>query len=207
MAFITCDVLPEAETLRALMANQDSHGCDLWFPLIRADDVERLGASRWKPAYRVPPRRGEPAARILPGHLIVFDPAGLRLDFIYRLFQLGYATRNRSIAYRRSVMVRNLLGQLLYQDLLHVLGLRLPTLTWTVLTSGTAAAAELRAGTVTRKRLENFVRRMFVTAGHRRRHPERRVSMPLVDALALALDIDTVGEAQAAGAEFRTRAG
>ena len=104
-------------------------------------------------------------------------------------------------------MVRNLLGQLLYQDLLHVLGLRLPTLTWTVLTNGTAAAAELRAGTVTRRRLENFVRRMFVTARHRRRHPERRVSMPLVDALPLALDIDTVDEARAAGAEFRTRTG
>ena len=33
MAFITCDVLPEAETLRELMANQDSHICDIWFPL------------------------------------------------------------------------------------------------------------------------------------------------------------------------------
>ena len=46
------------------------------------------------------------------------------------------------------------------------------------------------------------MRRVFVLRSHRQRHPERRVRMPLLRALSIARDIDTVEEARALGATF-----
>jgi hypothetical protein len=201
VAFITCDVLPEVETLQTLMDDYVRNApCDLWCPLIHApEDRKRLGASAWKPAYRVVPREGVPAVGVLPGHLAVVDPDALRLNFLYRLFQLGYHTRNRPIDYRRGVMVRGVVLELLYQDLLHLFTLRAPTLTWSVLSVGIATARELQRGTVTRARLERALRKIFVTSRHRKRNPDRRVLLPIVEGLSLALDIDTEEEARAAG--------
>ena len=42
-------------------------------------------------------------------------------------------------------------------------------------------------------------RKIFVTYRHRRRYPHRRILTPVVDALALALDIDTEEEARERG--------
>ena len=204
IGFITCDVLPEPDSLKELITDYDQAApCDLWFPLVQAPaEKERLGASSWKPLYSIAPADGEPAMRILPGHLVVVDPAALRLKFLYRLFQMGYRTRNRPIDRRRSVMVRKLLLGLLYQDLLHVLGLRFPALTWTVLRAGITAARELRDGTITRARLENFLREIFVKYRHRRRFPDRRVVLPMVDVLWLAKDVDTEEEAREMGGDL-----
>ena len=98
-------------------------------------------------------------------------------------------------------MVLGVLLELLYQDLLHLLGLRLPTLTWSVLGTGIPAATALRDGTITRARLEDAMRRIFVRDRHRRRYPERRIVVPLVEGLSLALDVDTVEEAREIGGE------
>lgn len=78
--------------------------------------------------------------------------------------------------------------------------MRLPNLTWTVLHSGLPAVRELKAGTITRAHLEDAIRRIIVTTRHRRRSPERRVLMPVVEGLSLALDIDTGEEAREMGA-------
>ena len=78
-------------------------------------------------------------------------------------------------------------------------------LTWSVLSVGIRAARELGEGNITRGRLEHALRRIFVTSRHRRRYPERRVSTPIVDALSLALDIDTEEEAHAAGGNVGKR--
>jgi len=206
MAFITCDVLPEVETLSTLLEDYDSETpCDMWFPMIYApEDRGSLGESAWKPAYHIVPNEGQPAVGILPGHLVLADPAALRLKFMYRLAQLAYRTRNRPIDYRRGVMVRGVVLELLYQDLWHLLTLRAPTLTWTVLSVGISAARELREGRITRARLAYALRQILVTSRHRRRHPERRVRLPIVEGLSLALDIDTEEEARAAGGNFAT---
>jgi hypothetical protein len=208
IAFITCDVVPEVETLRDLVEHFDRHRpCDLWFPMIRAPkDRKRLGASRWKPGYKVIPDEGQPAEDILPGHLAIVDPKAMRLRFVYRLFQLGYRTRNRSINYRSIIMVQGVLLGLLRQDLLHVLALRKPNLTWTVLRTAIPAARQLRDGTMTRQRLEDVLRIIFVRYRHRRKYPERRVLLPIVEGLSLALDIDTEEEANERGADLE-RAG
>lgn len=205
VAFITCDVLPGAEELAGLMDRcLAEQPCDMWFPLVRAPERERLGASAWKPAYRIPETEsGEPVA-VLPGHLVVVDPEAMRLAFIYRLFDLGYRTRNRPIDQRRGVMLRGVIFELLYQDLLHLFSLRAPSLTWGVLSAGFPAARGLRDGRASRTMLERALRRIFVKSRHRKRHPARRILLPFVDTLSLALDIDTEEEARAAGAEMRS---
>jgi hypothetical protein len=201
VAFTVCDILPDSETLNRLMTDyHDNAPCDFWFPMVRAPERrERLGASAWKPVYRIVPEMGQAAVEILPGHLVVADPRALRLRFLYRLIDLGYRTRNRSIDRRRGVMVRGVLTDMLYQDLLHMLRLRLPTLTWSVLRSAIPAARLLREGTITRRGLEETLRKIFVKARHRRAHPERRVVLPIIEALSLARDIDTEEEARELG--------
>ena len=199
LAVTTCDVLPEIDTLRQLMAQYHAGApCDGFLPMIRApEDHAALGASAYKPTYFVRPQAGDPPVEVLPCHLAVVDAAAFRMNFIYRYLRLIYRTRNRPIAYRRRAMLPGIIFELLFQDLRHLLGLRLPNLTWTVLSSGLPAARALKAGTITRAQLENAARRIFITARHRRQYPDRRVLMPLVDGLSLALDIDTQEEAEA----------
>jgi hypothetical protein len=202
VSFITCDILPEVATLRKLVGRyREDSPCDLWFPVpLAPEDPRELGAFAWKPVYRIVPREGEAPVRVLPGHFVVVDPQALRLDFLYRLFQVGYKTRNRPVDNRRSAMVRSLIIELLYQDMLHILGLRLPNLTWSVLRAGIPAGGKLRDGTITLTELEDAMRRIFVRNRHRRRYPERRIIVPLVDAISLGLDVDTEEEARQIGA-------
>jgi hypothetical protein len=203
LALATCDVLPDVETLARLMAHyRNSAPCDAFLPMIRAPEDAALGVSGYKPTYQVVPEDGGGAVRVLPCHLAVLDVEALRMDFIYRFVGLIYRTRNRPIAYRRRVMLPGIILELLYQDLRHLLGLRLPNLTWTVLHSGLSAVRALKAGTITRAQLEDAFRRVFVTARHRSRYPERRVLMPVMEGLSLALDIDTEEEAAAMGGEL-----
>ncbi len=198
IAFSTCDILPEVATLVALANDYGRTApCDLWFALVKAPEQrEQLGASAWKPAYRIVVAAGEPPMRVLPGHLLVADPEALRLEFLYRLFQLGYRTRNRPISQRRPVMVRGVMWELLYEDVRHLMRGQAPTLTWSVLRTGLSAARGLQAGTLTLAQLEDALRRIFVRFSHRRRYPERRIRLVLADSLSLARDIDTEEEAR-----------
>lgn len=202
MAFTTCDVLPEVATLQRLMGQYRAGSpCDGFLPMIRLPaDRAALGASAYKPTYFVAPGPHDAPVEVLPCHLAVLDTGAFRMEFIYRVVRLIYRTRNRPIAYRRRVMLRGIIFELLFQDLRHLIGLRSPNLTWTVLRSGLPAVRALKAGTITRRHLEEAIRKIFVTARHRRRHPERRVLMPLLEGLSLALDIDTEEEARAMGA-------
>jgi hypothetical protein len=204
VAITTCDVLPEVDTLARVMARYRAAApCDGFLPMIRApEDHAALGASAYKPIYRVVPEAGGVPVEVLPCHLAVIDAAAFRMNFIYRALRLIYRTRNRPIAYRRAVILRGIIAELLYQDVRHVLGLRLPNLTWSVLHAGLPAVRALKAGTITRTHLEDAIRRIFVTARHQSRYPERRIHMPIVEGLSLALDIDTEEEAAAMGAEL-----
>jgi hypothetical protein len=204
IGFITCDILPDVDSIRRLMTGYyGTVPCDLWFPMVRTPEGRsQLGASEWKPAYRIANRKGEKASGILPGHLAVVDPKALRLRFLYRLLQIGYRTRNRPIRHRRAVMLKKLILELFYQDVLHIVSLRIPNLTWTMLKAALPVAEELKEGTLTRERLENAIRKMFVRYRHRKKHPDRRVHFPQVDELSLALDVDTEEEARAIGGEI-----
>ena len=61
------------------------------------------------------------------------------------------------------------------------------------------AARLLREGTISQRRLEETTRRVFVKQRHRWANPDRRVVVPIVEALSMARDIDTEEEAAELG--------
>jgi len=204
IAFTVCDVLPGVDGLHAVMdVYAQTVPCDIFYPLVKVpSEPDRLGASSWKPTYAVTEEGSEETVSVLPSHLVIADPQALRLGFVYRLLTLTYRTRNRSLQYRRNVMIRGLIVELLLQDLLHLLTLRPPTLTVSVIATGVRVAMGLRDRTMSRAELEHRARKVFVTSRHRRLYPDRRVVLPLVEHLALAMDIDTVEEARHVGADM-----
>lgn len=208
IAFLTCDVLPTAESLAALAARyREDAPCALWFPLVRSpSDPDRLGESDWKPTYGILPDPGATPVDVLPGHLVITRPDAMRLRFAYRLIQLGYRSRNRSIASRRVTLVLGVLAILLGADLRTLVRLRLPMLTWSVLSSALWGASKLRTRTLVLEDLEEVVGRVFVRFRHLRDHPDRGAKMPIVDELALAIDIDTEEEAVEHGMRVIDRA-
>ena len=198
IAVTTCDILPEQDELHRLMEDYYHHApLDFWFPAILApEEEEKLGASAWKPKYRIAPLPGQPPRKLLPGHLIVVDPEAVRRPLVYRTFDLAYQTRNRPILDRTGLIVRHLFGGLVLQDLKLLFTLRLPTMTYTVIGNGVRLALHLRQGIVTPEELAERLRRIFVRYQHRRQYPERHGRLPLKHGLSLAKDIDTVEEAE-----------
>lgn len=202
VAFTTCDIVPTIDDLREAIAAWRAEGpCDLWSALVRVPQNRRLlGASAWKPAYRVVPRHGDEPIAILPGHLTIADPEALRLRFVYDLFDRGYRLRNRSVVGRVVLMPAGLLAAILWQDVLHVASGRLPTLTLDTVGSGIVTGMRLARGRASLIELGAASRRIFVKRRHRAAWPERRVVLSVVDGLSLALDIDTEEELEAHGA-------
>lgn len=207
LGIVTCDILPEPSCLATFLRESRDHmPFDAWFPLIRMpEDRERLGASSWKPTYSVIPKAGMDPVATLPGHLLVINPEAFRLRFAYRLMQIAYRTRNRPIPVRRKEMLRDTVKDLLFEDVRHLFGMRVPRLTWTVIRHGLKVARDLKSGTITTERLENSIRRIFIRYRHQKEFPDRRVHIPVMDALSLAKDIDTVEEARELGGDLTGR--
>ena len=208
IAVTVCDILPEAEELRALMADYDAHRpLDFWVPLIQAPERrERLGASAWKPQYRVAMREGEPAHGVLPGHLVVGDAAASRRGFIYRSFELAYRSRNRSLFYRYFYIVTHLLLHLLHKDLRQLRHFRLPAITLTVIQQAAIIVTNLGRGTMTSEEMARRFRLIFVQRAHRERYPNRQGRLPIMPGLGLAKDMDTQEEADEVARKFEPAA-
>lgn len=198
IAVTTCDILPEVEELHRLMEDYYHHApLDFWFPAILAPEEEgKLGASAWKPKYRIAPLPGEAPRKLLPGHLIVVDPEAVRRPLVYRTFDLAYQSRNRPILDRTGLIVGHIFGGLVLQDLKLLFTFRLPTMTYTVISNGVRLALHLRQGVVTPEELAERLHRIFVRYQHRKRNPDRQGRLPLKHGLSLAKDIDTVEEAE-----------
>ncbi len=201
VAITTCDLLPEVDEVARMLDNYlRAAEPAFWGAFIRTPtDPGGLGASAWKPKYRMVERPGGPPVSILPGHLAIVRPETLKLRFLYDLVDLTYRSRNRPIAYRRSYIVRGLIWGMLLEDLRHLLTLRAPNVTWNMLRAGLSAARGLKAGTILLSDLERAIERIFVRSDYRRRHPDC-VRLPILEGLSLAEDIDTVEEAVEKGA-------
>jgi hypothetical protein len=200
IAVTTCDILPEVDELHRLMDDYHTHApLDFWFPVIRAPEKRgQLGAYAWKPQYRMIPESRTDPEPILPGHLVIVNPRALRLPLIYRSFELAYRSRNTPIMHRLWLILRGVTAGLLLVDLRHVAALRLPTMTATVVFNGISLAWHLRGGRITQEELEDRLRGIFIRHRHRRRHRKRRGRVPLMHALSVAKDIDTLEEAEEA---------
>lgn len=195
-AFMTSDVLPDPGELAAALDDLERHQpCDFWIVECRVRDAGALGASAWKPKYLIRPEgEGEPVGT-LPGHLIVADPGILRLGILYRAFELAYRTRNRPTGYRRRVIVRGILRTLLAADLKRLVTLRRPGVTRDMLWDSLVLVRKLVTTGCDQREMEDRLRRIWVRADHRRRHPERRGRVMIHDGLTLGRDIDTEEEA------------
>lgn len=197
VALTTCDIVPEEHDLRLAMDDYSAAApVDFWFAMIAApEDPGELGASAWKPQYRVVPEPGAPAVSILPGHLLVVEPQVCRIPLVLRAFDLAYRTRNRPIGYRLLRIVGGVLGTLIAADVSGLFRLHPPVLTVSVLYHAVALARRLRSGRATSEVLGHHARALFVQYRHRRRHPERRGHFTVLPAVSLAKDIDTEEEA------------
>ena len=199
LAVTTCDILPDPDELREIADDlaEWHESLDFWMPQITFSEAPgTLGASDWKPKYRLVPREGGPSVPILPGHMIIADPEAVRLSFVYRFFGLLYRTRNRSLSYRRLVVARHLLWGLVLEDLHHLSRLRLPTVLLSVAYSSLLMAAKLKAGTASVSEMEFHIRRALIRRSHRREHPERHGRVLLCRTMSLAKDVDTEEEAR-----------
>ena len=202
VAITTADLLPKVEDVQTMVDDYLAAApLAFWGAFIRTpENRDELGASAWKPRYRMVERKGEEPAPILPGHLAIVLPQALKLRFLYDLVDLTYRSRNKPIAYRRSYIVRGLIWGMLLQDLRHLATLRLPNVTWNMLRTGLAAAKGLKDGDILLSDLERAIERIFVRTQHRRRHPNS-VRLPILEGLSLAEDIDTAEEAAEKGAQ------
>jgi hypothetical protein len=207
VAVMTSDVLPEADELQAALADFERHQpCDFWMVQCRADR-QKLGASAWKPRYFLRPEGESGGVATLPGHLFMADPRNVRLDLLYTLFELAYRTRNRPTAYRRSVIVKGILMTLLASDLKRLATFRRPVITRDMLWNGLTLIKKTTAPSgVGQREMEDRLRRIWVRASVRRRHPERRGRVMIHDGISLARDIDTEEEAREAARRLEEEA-
>lgn len=198
LAVTTCDILPDEQELAVAMEDLKLHlPLDFWMPQIPIpEDPHSLGASEWKPKYRLVPYGEKKAVPILPGHIIICNPDVVRLRIVYRAFGLLYRTRNRSMAYRRVVLVRNLLWSLVVEDFKQVLKLRPPRLFVNMVYNALVFVSKLKAGVASVKDAEVRLRKVFIIHSHRKKYPDRRGRVLLTPALSLAKDIDTEEEAR-----------
>ena len=197
LAITTADILPEAAEIEPLFSALDHDPLpDLWFPLVGLNAASNLGESSWKPRYQIAPGEGQPPQAILPGHLVVFRPDALRLDFIYRLVDAAYTTRNRPVASRTLSLLARLGWAITREDVLTLGRGELPRLWWRILRDGLSMARMLARGSGSIQAMEQRVDRIAVWPQHRRQHPQQHVRVPIVDALSLARDIDTEEEAR-----------
>ena len=206
MAMIAYDVIVSAAELDRLRQLYESDlPCAMWLPAVRMpENKAALGPFAWKPSYTFV--RDDPVdamtadderVRVLPGHLAIFQPQMLRLPLLYKLLDLAYQTRNHSVALRRRVMVRSMLGTLLLQDLRLLFSLHLPRLTFAVVSNGLRLARGLRRESLTLAGLEQAIGGMFLrVARDAWSGPGNGIRLPLVDILSLAEDIDTEEEAE-----------
>ena len=198
LAISTCDILPDVEELHELMDDYYQHSpLDCWFPLILTPErTQQLGASAWKPKYRIPPRPGAEPVSFLPGHLIVVAPEAFRRWLIYRSFDLAYRTRNRPILLRLGTITSHLMAGLMWKDFKKLLRFQAPTLTYSVIYNGIMLGLGLRRGTISPEAMSDRLRPIYARSEHRRRYPDRVARFPLMKALSLAKDIDTEEEAR-----------
>ena len=189
------DMLPEVEDIRGALSHWHAAGEPaFWLPIVEI--MGALGASRWKPRYGIRPGPGEPPRDYLPGHIGIIDMTRVRTRFLCRLVSMVYRLRNRELEHRRKIIYGLVLGDLLGQDLVNLLHLRAPILTWTVLRTGWRLYSRLRRHALSLQDMEDALGQLLIRRRWRRKGCVRFTPCGF---LGLALDFDTREEMAAAG--------
>lgn len=192
----TADIVPEPADLERVIADYREHlPLDFWMAMHRVDDPEQLRSSSYKPRYRFIPRGSSEPVATLPGHLVIANAMGGRRHLIYKVIDLAYASRGKSVAYRRVYIARRAITTLLAADLRRILRGQLPVISISLLWHGTRFAGLLRRGNLEVGHLEDITRLMWATRRHRKQYPARRGRFAILSCRSLARDVDTVEEA------------
>ena len=205
VAFITYDVLPTAEEIAELTArltrgerSDASAGEELprspALALSLVTEKQDLGASVWKPKYRIRPEPGEDPIAFLPGHLAVAWPSKLRTGLFYRTLQLAYQERNKDYDHRRRTILLQLLRLLLWRDFLNLFRLYPPTLTYSVLRHGLRAFMRWRKGELDLRELRWAIGKVIVRRRHFRELELQAVRIAVTAHTSFAKDFDTEEE-------------
>ncbi len=198
LCLTSCDILPTIEDIRGAMDLWKTTGCaDFWVPMVEAPP--QLGASHWKPKYGIKPESDGPARSYLPGHLGVLNLRTVRTGFLCKAIALIYRLRNRELEHRRQVIYGLVVGDLLTQDLLNVLRVRLPTMTWTVLKTGWRLYSRLRKHALRLSDVETALTDLVIRGRYRRRGA---VAFCPSHFTSLARDFDTLGEVKEHGGQW-----
>ncbi len=200
MVLMACDMLLETATLGSLREGFEAEAAHaLWLPVVGVPpDQSRLGAFAWKPRYQVRPSAGGEPVSVLPGHVAILCPRALRLPLLYRLLEVAYMSRNRSIGSRRRAMIRALLVGVIGEDVKALSRLR-PPQTASILYAGLRLMRGMRRGDIELGEVERLIGRIVLRHGWSPEYPQSGVCVPIVDFLRLAEDVDTEEEAHEMG--------
>lgn len=197
VAYATADIVPSRDDLARALADFERHRpCDFWMLEHRVpEDPATLGASAWKPQYRIRGDEDERPVGTLPGHLAIVDPLAVRLHLTYEIFELAYGTRNMSIPQRTWRVTVGLGARFVAAELAEIRNRRLPTVLWDLIFHGLCFAIGLFFG-IDHRRMAYRLRRIFTHRPHRKAHPERHGRVAVLDVESMAKDADTEEEAQ-----------
>ena len=195
IAIIACDILPSAADLQQLINEDYAPHADtmFWWQMIEAKP-EDMGASDWKPSYRLPREPGQTPLTLYPGHVVVIRPNALRLQLIIRLLELAYKYRNLALEKRRAGITYGAIGALIAQDIRNLLELQLPVLTFVLPYVGLRDFLKYRRGTVSLRDHEYFLKKSFLHRRYHRAADDRPVVISTTSLLSFAKDIDTKAE-------------
>ena len=197
IAFLSCDILPTPTELSEVMAGlivreggEDAPS----MPALSLSLVlvpEDLGASVWKPRYVIRATRDDEPVAFLPSHLGVAFPKKLRTGLLFRTIELVYQERNRDYEQRRRDIVLRLLGVLLWRDLMNLLRLHPPTLTYSAIRYGLGAFMAWRRNELTVEQLATGIEKMVVHREYHCKPASGCVRIIVTPHVSFAKDIDT----------------
>jgi hypothetical protein len=211
LALSTCDILPTPEEIRQLLREsyQPHAACCFWGQVVEAR-AEELGASGWKPAYRVKRDDAEDERAdgpdssemlsVYPGHLVIVRRAALRIGLTNHLLKVAYRFRNRDMRWRHVQIAACGLGRLMWEDIRQLFTGRAPFLTFSIPYYGLRAYYRWRRGELTLRDFERAIARTFVHRRYQGQNGGRPVVFARTRILSLAKDIDTVAELAELGA-------
>ena len=199
VAITACDVLPTPDELRRLLAEayDPNARCGFWWQLVAAQPAE-LGASGWKPSYRIARVAGEAPLTLYPGHLVIMRPGALRLEVYNRFLALAYRYRNRGVYERAIRMTLRAVGTLLAEDLRTLASFRASALTLSLPYRVFGVYKKLSAQQLTVNDLETMAAKIVIAPKFHRQVPEKSFVLSITDIQSLAKDIDTRGELEEA---------
>jgi len=195
VAISACDVLPTGDELRQLLEEAyDPHStCGLWWQLVAAEPSE-LGASGWKPSYRIATVPEEAPLTLYPGHLVIMRPAALRLEVYNRFLTLAYRYRNRGVYERVIRMTLRAMGTMIVADLRILASFHLSGRTFSVPYLAFQGYRKLRAQRLTVDDLETMAAKAIVEPAFQRRVKKGSIVFSVTRIQSFAKDIDTHAE-------------